>query len=171
MTANSILHVPGSALRRDVRPMLFLDIDGVLLRRRNLGIFDAFELAPGCLEFLEWATGRFRCLWLTSRARLGWQDGIRRAFRAAGAALDDPRWAVLDLIKSAAWTINKSEALDPQTEFWWIDDDPSAHDRDWLCVHGCEDRLIEINTDTYPDALAQLIRFWNRDGVEKSRRD
>jgi len=171
MTANSTLQVPGSALRCDVRPMLFLDIDGVLLRRRNSGMFDAFELAPGCLEFLEWATGRFRCLWLTTRARTGWPDGIRRAFRSAGAVLDEPRWAILDLIGSAPWTAHKCEAIDPKSDFWWIDDDPTAHDRGWLRAHGCEDRLIEISTDTYPDALTQLIRFWSRDGVEKSRRD
>ena len=33
-------------------PLLYLDIDGVLLRRRHSGIFDGFELAPHCLEFL-----------------------------------------------------------------------------------------------------------------------
>src|SRR5882757_8710363 len=51
--------------------------------------------------------------------------GVRRAFRAAGAVLDDPRWAVLDLIEPAAWTTNKSEALDPKSDFWWIDDAPT----------------------------------------------
>src|SRR5438270_12842030 len=96
---------------------------------------------------------------LTSRARKGWPDGIRRAFRAAGAALDHPRWVVLDLIKSAAWTINKSEALNPQTEFWWIDDDPTVSDRGWLREHGCEDRMIEISTDTDPGAMMQLVRL------------
>ena len=79
--------------------------------------------------------------------------------------------SVRDLNEAAAWTINKFEAIDPNSDFWWIDDDPTAHDRGWLRAHGCEDRLIEISTDTYPDALTQLIRFWTRDGVEKSRRD
>jgi len=46
--------------------LLCLDIDGVLLRRRHSGMFDGFELAPGCLEFLEWATAQFRCRWLSS---------------------------------------------------------------------------------------------------------
>jgi hypothetical protein len=170
MAKNNAVGVPETRIRSDVRPILFLDIDGVLLRRRNAVIFDAFELAPGCLKFLEWATARFRCLWLTSRARMGWPDGIRRAFRAAGAVLDEPRWAILDLIESAPWTAHKCEAIDPKSDFWWIDDDPTAHDRGWLRAHGCEDRLIEISTDTYPDALTQLIRSWNRDGVEKSRR-
>ena len=42
---------------KDARPgnlsLLYLDIDGVLLRRRHPGLFDGFELAVGCLEFLE----------------------------------------------------------------------------------------------------------------------
>ena len=41
-------------------PLLFLDIDGVLLRRRQPGLLDSFELASGCLEFLEWAASRFQ---------------------------------------------------------------------------------------------------------------
>jgi hypothetical protein len=137
----------------DDRPVLYIDVDGVLLRRRMAGIFDAFELAPGCLDFLEWATARFRCRWLSTRCRRGWPDGIRRAFRSAGASLDDPRWAVLDLIEPALWTLNKSEVLDARSDFWWLDDDPTAQDRDWLRMHNREDRLVEVSSDRDPDAL------------------
>src|SRR5437016_5974558 len=93
----------------DDRPILYLDVDGVLLRRRNPGIFDAFELAPGCLKIPRMGEARFRCRWLSSRARYGWPDGIRRAFRAAGAALDNPRWAVFERIEAAPWSVNKTE--------------------------------------------------------------
>ena len=89
-------------------PILYLDIDGVLLRRRHAGIFDAFEIAPGCLDFLGWATVIFRCRWLSFRCRQGWPDGVRRAFRHAGSPLDDPRWRVLDLIERAAWRVSKN---------------------------------------------------------------
>jgi hypothetical protein len=150
---------------------LFIDLDGVLLRRRQPGVFDAFDLAPGCLEFLEWATTRFQCRWLTSRARIGWANGVRRAFRTAGAVLDDPRWAILELIESAPWTAHKCEAIDPKSDFWCSDDDPTAHDRGWLRAHRCEDRLIEVRTDTHLDALTQLIRYWDQDRVGKSRRE
>ena len=169
MGANSASGVPGNDFRSESRGILYMDVDGVLLRRRNSGIFDAFELAPHCLEFLEWATAHFRCRWVTSRARTGWPDGIRRAFRSAGAALDDPRWAVLDQIEPAAWTINKSEALNPESEFWWIDDAPSSDDVNWLRVHGCEDRLVKISTDVDPEALNYLTRCWDRKyGRQKS---
>jgi hypothetical protein len=96
---------------------MYLDIDGVLLRRRHRGIFDAFEIAPNCLDFLEWATSLFQCRWLSSRCRAGWPDGTRRAFRHAGAPLDIPRWQVLRLIEPALWSVNKTDAIDPASDF------------------------------------------------------
>jgi hypothetical protein len=132
---------------------LYLDIDGVLVRRRHSGMFDTFELAPGCLEFLEWATARFQCRWLSTRCRQGWPDGSRRAFRLAGAPLDEPRWAVLDLIQPAGWSVRKIEAIDPKSDFWWIDDDPTDDDRAWLRAHRRQDRLIEVSSDHDPKAL------------------
>jgi hypothetical protein len=142
---------------RDNRPILFTDIDGVLLRRRHAGMFDGFELAPGCLEFLEWATTRFQLRWLSMRCRSGFLDGSRRAFHHAGARLDDPRWQVLDCIEPAAWSVNKTDALDPASDFWWwIDDSPTEHDPNWLCPHGREDRLIAVSNDRDPDALLRV---------------
>jgi hypothetical protein len=134
-------------------PCLFLDIDGVLLRHRHSGMFDGFELAPHCLEFLEWATARFPCRWLSSRCRKGFLDGSHRAFRQAGAPLFDPRWAVLHQIETAVWSVNKTEGIDLASDFWWIDDDPSEHDREWLARHGRQDRLIVVSADRDPDAL------------------
>jgi hypothetical protein len=41
-------------------PLLYLDIDGVLLRRRHAGMSDAFEIAPDCLDFLKWGSSQLR---------------------------------------------------------------------------------------------------------------
>jgi hypothetical protein len=134
-------------------PLLYLDIDGVLLRRRHSGMFDAFEIAPNCLDFLEWGTAHFQCRWLSSRCRAGWPDGRRRAFHHAGARLDDPRWGVLGLVEPALWTANKTEAIDAASDFWWLDDDPTEHARNWLPAHRREDRLIQLSIDRDPAAL------------------
>jgi hypothetical protein len=151
-------------LERVVQPILFIDIDGVCLkRRRQSGIFNGFELATGCLEFLEWATARFRCRWLSSRCRQGFLDGSNRAFRQAGASTGDPRWAVLDQIEPGAWSVNKTEGIDPASDFWWLDDDPSEHEREWLRAHHRQHRLIEVSCDRDPDALLQARLLLSRD--------
>ena len=137
----------------DNLPLLYLDIDGVLLRRRHLGMFDGFEPAPHCLEFLEWATTRFRCRWLSARCRMGFLDGSHRAFRQAGVSVSDPRWQVLYLVSPAVWSVDKTEAIDPASHFWWIDDNPSDQDREWLLAHDREDRLVVVSVDQDPDAL------------------
>jgi hypothetical protein len=134
-------------------PLLYLDIDGVLLRRTHSGIFDGFELAPHCLDFLTWVTSRFRCRWLSMRCRMGLLAGSHRACVQAGARLSDPGWAVLKLIEPAAWSVNKTEAISPVSDFWWVEDAPSEHDRDWLRMHDRQDRLIEVSSDREPDAL------------------
>jgi hypothetical protein len=152
-TARSNTAVVAARLMPDNLPLLYLDIDGVLLCRRHPGMFDGFELALGCLDFLEWATTRFQCRWLSMRCRSGFLDGSRRAFRAAGAPLDDRRSAVMNLIEPAAWRVEKTEPIDPASDFWWIDDNPSERDRDWLRAHNRQDRLIEVSCDRDPGAL------------------
>jgi hypothetical protein len=66
---------------------------------------------------------------------------------------------VLDLIEPAAWQVYKTEAIDPKSDFWWIDDDPTEADRDWLRVHDREDRLIHVSSDRDPDALHRARRY------------
>jgi hypothetical protein len=60
----------------------------------------------------------------------------------------------MDQIKSAAWVVSKTEAIDPASDFWWVDDDPTTSDREWLRFHGREDRLIQISSDGDPSILA-----------------
>jgi hypothetical protein len=62
-------------------------------------------------------------------------------------------WQVLHLIEPAAWSVNKTEAIDPASDFWWIDDDPSEQARQWLVSHNRQDRLIEVSCDRDSDAL------------------
>ena len=99
-------------------------------------------------------TSLFQCRWLSARCRIGWPDGTRRAFRHAGAPLDTPRWRVLRLIEPAVWTANKTDAIDPTSNFWWLDDDPTDDARYWLRAHRREDRLIQLSADQDPAALA-----------------
>ena len=60
---------------------LYLDLDGVILRRTGSSEFNGrvvFDVAPGAFEFLKWATENFHCFWLTSRSHDGTYDEIER---------------------------------------------------------------------------------------------
>jgi hypothetical protein len=63
------------------------------------------------------------------------------------------RVSALKLSRSITTAI-KTEAIDATSNFWWIDDDPTEHDRNWLCFHNREDRLIRVSADHDPGALA-----------------
>ena len=45
----------------------------------------------------------------------------------------------MNLIEPAAPAIHPAEAIDPASDFWWIDDDGTEYDRDWLRAHYRED--------------------------------
>ena len=65
---------------------LHLDLDGLILRRTGRPGFGGrreFEIAPGAMAFLSWASENFNCFWLTSRPRNGGYKDIDMAFRLA----------------------------------------------------------------------------------------
>jgi hypothetical protein len=49
--------------------------------------------------------------------------------------------------------MDKTEAIDPTSEFWWLDDDPTERDLNWLRAHHREDRLIRVSSDFDDRAL------------------
>jgi hypothetical protein len=135
---------------------LYLDLDGVLLRRRpgEARASDAFEVAPGVLEFLEWASQRFQCYWLSSRCRGSDPAEVRRAFRLAGALLgSDRRWAVIERIVPLCWSTSKAVAIDLLADFYWLDDDET--ERAALAGHGRGDRLIHVDANEETNALKE----------------
>ncbi|MBP2303497.1 hypothetical protein [Azospirillum picis] len=134
-----------------LRPLLYLDIDGTLLRRRTgiAGLRDAYEVDPDAHRFLTWAVEHFDCRWLSTRTHAGDADGARRAFRhALGVSTLPEEWAgVFRLIAAVAWSTSKIEAidLDHSAGWFWIDDAPGAADIAALSALNVEDHLIRIN--------------------------
>jgi hypothetical protein len=53
------------------------------------------------------------------------------------------------------WSAEKTEAIDPASDFWWLDDDPCEHDHDGLRAYGRQNRLIEMSVDRDADALLE----------------
>ena len=134
-----------------MRPLLYLDIDGTLLRRRAdiSGLHNAYEIAPDALGFLTWAVEHFECRWLSTRCRAGDAEGAIRAFRhALGVTRLPDEWArVLRVIPAATWSGSKIEGIDLTSPagWFWIDDAPGAADVAVLSDQSVADRLIRIN--------------------------
>jgi hypothetical protein len=142
------------------RPILFLDIDGVVLRRRSgqMRSRDAFEIAPHSLHFLGWVIKNFDVRWLSSRCQGGDAQEVCHAFRYALGARDLPLdWRFLETIQAARWARRKVDAIDLSADFYWVDDNHCEDALAFLASHGRADRAIETNVDRDPDALLETM--------------
>ena len=148
---------------KEVKPIkLYLDLDGVILRRTGRAEFNGrteFDVAPGAMEFLSWAVEDFDCYWLTSRSHDGTYDEIERAFRLA-IPTTNMAAETKDLIRSITpvpWGAEKAGGIDLSSDFYWVDDDPDGVSVDSLEVAGKSSRLIVASTDERPDDLTRVL--------------
>jgi hypothetical protein len=143
---------------------LYIDIDGVLLRRTGRKWFNGsteFEIAIGAYEFMDWCIERFDCFWLTTRSHEGTYVGIEKAFRFAIPTTNLPPEvrARIHAIKPAAWTRAKIKGIDTSKEFLWLDDDPDNASIEELERLGMSDRWIQAYTDLDPDYLKKAMEL------------
>ena len=141
------------------RAALLLDIDGVFLRLppATSVVRDRYEMVPGALPFLRWATAEFDCAWLSTRCRSGDPEGAWRAFRLAeGPAISEDDWDTIRSVNALKWTTSKAASIDLESEFFWLDDAPSDDNLILLRRHGVLERLIIVNTHRDRDPLADV---------------
>jgi hypothetical protein len=147
---------------------LYLDLDGVILRRTgriDFGGRTEFEVAPGAMEFLSWVVENFNCYWLTSRSHDGTHDEIERAFRLAIPAANQPDILrmLIRAIRPVPWGRGKFEGIDISRDFCWVDDDPDQASVDVLEKTGLLSRLILVSRDQRPDDLERLRDILERE--------
>ena len=140
---------------------LYLDLDGVILRRTGSSEFNGrvvFDVAPGAFEFLKWATENFHCYWLTSRSHDGTYDEIERAFRFAIPTnkMAAETKALIRAIRPTPWGAEKVSGIDLSRVFYWIDDNPDSGSVAVLEAAGLSSRLIIASTDERPDDLVRV---------------
>jgi hypothetical protein len=139
---------------------IYLDVDGVLLRRSQVSR-SGFELSPYAEEFMAHLVGCHRVRWLTTRCRAGMPNDIARAFRhAMQVASLPPRLAeLIALVEPAEWNACKTEVIDFSVDFYWIDDNATPEALQVLAEHGCQDRWIEARVDHKPDDLVRVSQI------------
>ena len=128
---------------------LYIDIDGVLLTSRHT------QAATGAKEFIEFATQHFDCHWLTSHCKDGDASFV---LRLLSHYFDDATMEKLKDIKATEWQGWKTEAIDLDSDFVWLDDHPMRAEMQVLKEHHKLDRLIVVDFQREGE-LKSIIHF------------
>ena len=93
---------------------IYLDIDGVLLDYNNGGVAD------GAVELIEYVTKEFDCYWLTTHCK----GAPTTAVRYLQEYFSNDTMELLKKVKATDWTDMKTEGIDFDSNFIWLDDYP-----------------------------------------------
>ena len=114
---------------------MYLDIDGVLLTKRNTR---AAAYGP---EFIDFITERFDCYWLTTHCK----GNAETATRYLSRYYDPESIARLRRVKATDWQTLKTEGIDFTSSFCWLDDAPFESEKAYLERNGASERLIIVD--------------------------
>lgn len=137
------------------RPILHLDVDGVLLGKDGRGGAGVC-LARHAEEFLAHCVARFDCRWLTTHCRHG-DAGAVMGLLARYA--DEAFLELAAAVRPAAWRTLKTEAIDFRSDFHLVDDGLLQAEEALLAAHGVLDRWIRADTRARPDDLARVLEL------------
>lgn len=139
--------------------IIYLDVDGVLLRRSRVSR-SGFELSPYAEEFLAHLVASHNVFWLTTRCRAGMPNDVARAFRHAMqvASLPPKLAKLINAVEPVVWNSCKTEGIDLTANFFWVDDNPMPKALQVLAAHGCLDRWIEARTDRNANDLVRIAQ-------------
>lgn len=125
---------------------LYLDIDGVLLRKDGTP-------AEGVAEFLSFVTRHFDCYWLTTHCR-GSSDG---PFLYLVGKLPAEALECIETIQSTTFGALKTDAIDFSGPFYWLDDTVLESEQAVLRSHGTENSFLHVDVNQDPQALRTCL--------------
>lgn len=128
---------------------IYLDIDGVLIHDSLSKYGTAVDHA---MDLLKAATGKHQCFWLTTHC----QGGENHAPEFLAKKLPPEAKEYFDKILPTNWDSWKTEAIDFEHDFRWIDDDVYEPEREALATHNCTNKLIDVNLTTNPGQLRDI---------------
>lgn len=127
---------------------LYIDIDGVLLTSRHT------KAAPGAAELIDFATKHFDCYWLTSYCKDG---DAHFALRLLARYFDEATMEKLQCIKATDWQSRKTEGIDLDSDFYWLDDHPMRAEMEELKKCGKLNSLIVVDLNR-EDELKRIVK-------------
>lgn len=126
---------------------LYLDIDEVLLTRKG-------EQALGLVEFLKFATENFDCYWLTTHC-----DGdTKDVFLYLIGKVSAEAIPFIEKIKPTKFGVFKTEAIDFENDFFWLDDTLFEGEKAMLVKCDVLESFIRIDLASNPNQLSEVMK-------------
>jgi len=125
---------------------LYLDIDGVLLTTKQT------SPASNVQEFVNFVTSNFDCYWLTTHCK----GNNQTVLKYLSEYFDKETLTKLETIKPTSWTTLKTEAIDFNSDFFWLEDFPFQSEINILDSKSKKDKLIIVDLNK-SDELMRLI--------------
>ena len=115
---------------------LYIDIDGVLLTANNT------QRPQHAVEFIDYITSTFECYWLTSHCKEGNSTYL---LQYISSYYNDDIIEKLKKIKPTSWLTAKTEAIDFDSDFYWLDDFVFEFEKKVLIEYHKFERWIKVN--------------------------
>ena len=125
---------------------VYIDIDGVILTK---GVLAAAHLE----KFLTYILKNYSVFWLSPRCRGNSKNIIRYLSRL----LPTETVNMLKKIKPTDFSIDKTEAIDFNQSFFWLDNEIFESEKTTLIKRGKFDSWIEVNLIKSPNQLLYLM--------------
>ena len=136
---------------------LYLDIDGVLLD------YNTETYAKGAIELIEYVTSEFDCYWLTTHCK---GDSMPAIEYLSGYFPPDVI-KKLRKVKPTYWEDLKTEGIDFDRNFIWLDDYPFQAEQEVLKNFGVSESLYRVDLGN-EDELANVLAYLK--GIKAKRR-
>jgi hypothetical protein len=133
-------------VKKQRRTKLYLDIDGVILTKKNTRQADDLE------QFVDFIIENFNCYWLTTHCKGDSDSTIRYLTQFIHKPLLDK----LKAVKPTNWDTLKTEAIDFSSYFLWLDDNPFQAEINYLKNNDMAEKLILVDLNNNSELIRLL---------------
>jgi hypothetical protein len=132
---------------------IYLDIDGVLLTSKNTKAVFNVEL------FIDFLVNSFDCFWLTTHCK----GDLKPTIKYLEHFFDHTTIELLKQVKATNWNTLKTEAIDFNSDFYWLDDNPFQSEIKILEEFGLKNKLliVDLNRNNEYNNLMSFLKSKN----------
>jgi hypothetical protein len=132
-----------------MNPKLYIDIDGVLLTRKTPAAADGAE------DFIKFITDHFECYWLTTHCK----GNVLTAINYLSNHFPADILKKLEKVEVTNWNTSKTEAINFQEKFIWIDDFAFDYERAILSEKGLISSLVIVDLERKKELFNLIERL------------